>query len=299
MPPAAPAMPSSEPIHPESHPLWRNHWFYIVLGVIVLGVLGYVLFAMMGTGTEPKPQENQPSTTRLPKVWMQQFFNKEVCDDQSVCGDAADPDSDGLTNYDEFKEGTSPINSDSDADGLADGDEIHVYKTEPTLKYTDRRDVVAANNWTDGVQIKNGYDPLTPALAFTESRLAQIAKDIEEFPLNEPTITTLNIRADGTSSEPSSTVAPVAKNVAVTIDGGVLNPVEVTINVGDSIVWLNKDTTVRKIASDPHPSHSALPELLSPDLAANQTYSFKFMTAGTWAYHDHLNPTLKGTVVVK
>ncbi len=304
-PPGKVPLPPKPPLHdPMPHldtaPSGSRRGMMIIIGVIVLvALIGLGLYYFLGKkSTEPtKPQ----IVTRLPKVWLQQYFPQNLatdgsCKDADICSDDKDPDNDGLSNYDEFITGTSPIDSDTDKDGLADGDEVHVYKTEPTLKYTDRRDVVSQNDWRDAIQIKNGYDPLTPGKKFTDSRLQQIAADKITYPLHEPTITSL-----GTATIPSnpSPTSPNVKSVTVTIEAGKFNPASITINVGDSVVWLNKDSSPHHVASDPHPTHTGLPGLESPDMAGNQTYSFTFTKAGTFGYHDHLNPTIKGTVIVK
>jgi len=48
--------------------------------------------------------------------------------DQSEYGD---PDGDGLTNLEEFQNGTDPLNADTDGDGYSDSDEILIYGSDP------------------------------------------------------------------------------------------------------------------------------------------------------------------------
>ena len=67
-----------------------------------------------------------------------------------------DPDHDGLTNLEEFQNGTDPHNPDTDGDGLTDGDEVHIYHTNPLLPDTD------GDGIPDGVEIQTGTDPLDP-----------------------------------------------------------------------------------------------------------------------------------------
>ena len=48
-----------------------------------------------------------------------------------------------------------------------------------------------------------------------------------------------------------------------------------------------------------HPTHQMLAgfDAFKP-LATGETYSYTFAQAGTWAFHDHLNPSLIGSVIV-
>src|SRR4029077_9561668 len=59
-----------------------------------------------------------------------------------------DPDHDGLTNLQEFQNGTDPHNPDTDGDGLTDGQEVLVYGTSPALFSTDGTGI------SDGIEVK-------------------------------------------------------------------------------------------------------------------------------------------------
>ncbi|MFA6553384.1 MAG: hypothetical protein WCT27_03075 [Patescibacteria group bacterium] len=114
---------------------------------------------------------------------------------------------------------------------------------------------------------------------------------LREKPTNNNLSQTLN------SSNAVTVVRPAAKTVWI-MDGS-FNPSVVTIAAGETITWVNKDLINRKIAADPHPSGSSLPTLLSDELGQNETYTYTFTTAGTWGYHDYLNPIKSGQIIVK
>src|SRR3982751_4105264 len=78
----------------------------------------------------------------------------------------------------------------------------------------------------------------------------------------------------------------------VSIFGTTFSPKTVTITAGDTIVWTNKDNDTHQILADKGQFVSAI-------LRSNQTYSFTFTAAGTYAYHDELHPKIKGTITVK
>jgi DNA-binding beta-propeller fold protein YncE len=61
-----------------------------------------------------------------------------------------DPDHDGLTNLQEFQNGTDPHNPDTDGDGLTDGQEVLLYHSSPVLFSTDGTGI------SDGIEVQTG-----------------------------------------------------------------------------------------------------------------------------------------------
>ncbi len=91
-------------------------------------------------------------------------------------------------------------------------------------------------------------------------------------------------------------------------------PQTLTIQKGDTITWINKDTRPNWPASAVHPSHKTYP---GSDIAKcgtseeniifdscggikqGESFSFTFNQQGTWSYHDHLKASLRGTIIVQ
>ena len=84
-----------------------------------------------------------------------------------------DPDHDGLTNLQEFQNGSDPHNPDTDGDGLTDGQEVLVYHTSPALFST------------DGTGIPDGIEVQTNTLGGTFSaKIAAALQSLEVAPAN-------------------------------------------------------------------------------------------------------------------
>lgn len=107
-----------------------------------------------------------------------------------------------------------------------------------------------------------------------------------------------------TSSPPASRAAlttaasQAPSQVDITSAGFV--PSTISVNVGQAVVWTNQDTAAHTVASDPYPSDNALPSLNSVQkLSTNDSYTYIFNQKGTYTYHDNLNLSLEGSVIVK
>lgn len=101
-------------------------------------------------------------------------------------------------------------------------------------------------------------------------------------------------------------------NVVVITSAG-FEPKTLSIKKSKIVTWINKDTRKHWPASDIHPTHTVYPgsgivKCGTPEaenifdackgLEQGESYSFKFDEVGFWDYHDHLRPSLKGTIIV-
>lgn len=120
--------------------------------------------------------------------------------------------------------------------------------------------------------------------------------DITEAPVAAPASTPVSVSplpAEPVGA-PTGAEAPI---VSITVTG--FSPATVSVAVGGSVIFMNDDTAQHQVASMPHPLHTLLPSLNGAVLGAGGTFTAAFTQAGTFSYHDHLNPGLTGTVVVR
>ncbi len=87
-----------------------------------------------------------------------------------------------------------------------------------------------------------------------------------------------------------ATVTVVAGGqVSITKDG--FTPAETIVNAAGTVTWTNKDTANHQVVGNGG-------GFSSPVLATGQSYTHTFLLPGTHAYHDGLQPSSKGSVVV-
>lgn len=101
------------------------------------------------------------------------------------------------------------------------------------------------------------------------------------------------------SPSPSAITSPVAA-ATVSVDETGFSPKAITVKAGTKVSFVNNGQAPHWPASALHPTHQVLPGFDAlRGLATGETYSYTFEKAGSWNYHDHLNPQFFGTVVVE
>lgn len=97
---------------------------------------------------------------------------------------------------------------------------------------------------------------------------------------------------------PATPSASAEKNVVNITSSGFL-PKDITVKAGESVTWANEDTDDHTVNSVVHPTHLVYPPLNLGVIKEGDQKSLTFPTAGTYKYHDHLNPTFTGSVTVQ
>lgn len=91
----------------------------------------------------------------------------------------------------------------------------------------------------------------------------------------------------------------VAARTVVTFTDTGFAPETVTVKQGVTVTFVNESTKGMWVASAVHPTHQLLPGFDQLASVGNGgTYEYAFVKVGTWKYHNHVNPTETGTVMV-
>lgn len=105
---------------------------------------------------------------------------------------------------------------------------------------------------------------------------------------------------DGKKAVEQPLESSIQSEVKVQYSATGFSPKNITLKTGGTVLFVNDGDDAMWVGSDPHPMHDALPgfdALRSFGKAEN--YSFTFIRAGTWGYHNHVNPIHEGTVTVR
>lgn len=80
---------------------------------------------------------------------------------------------------------------------------------------------------------------------------------------------------------------------------GAFEPSNISVQLGDTVCFENRDEEARWPASNIHPTHDIYPEFdPRTPVRPGETWCFIFTKAGIWKFHDHLLPELIGTITV-
>ena len=89
------------------------------------------------------------------------------------------------------------------------------------------------------------------------------------------------------------------KPVIIIMKADKFEPETVQIKKGTKVIFKNEDQVDRWPASNLHPTHGIYPEFdPQKPVPVGTSWEFTFDKVGTWKYHDHLIPSIRGVIVV-
>lgn len=94
--------------------------------------------------------------------------------------------------------------------------------------------------------------------------------------------------------------APVAAENVVTYGESGFSPSILRVKVGTTVIFKNEKSGPMWVASNPHPIHTDYSGFdAKRGYSKGESYSFTFTKPGSWKYHNHLNPSEGGVIIVE
>lgn len=103
----------------------------------------------------------------------------------------------------------------------------------------------------------------------------------------------------GQTPSPTTEVTNSTQQTTVTLTQSGFEPATITVKTGTKVVWGNRSGTAATVDSAGHPTHLIYPPLNLGQFSDGQSLSLVFDKSGTYKYHNHLNPSQTGQVVVE
>lgn len=91
----------------------------------------------------------------------------------------------------------------------------------------------------------------------------------------------------------------MTNEVTVNVTATGFDPKTVNVKVGTKVTWVNKSGGMANVNSAVHPTHLVYPPLNLGNFADGASVSLVFKDKGTFKYHNHLDPSQNGMVVVE
>jgi plastocyanin len=134
--------------------------------------------------------------------------------------------------------------------------------------------------------------------------------DVTDGTTNTTATTSSDVTATTSTSGGTTGGSSAPMTATVTYNGSSFSPSTVTIKKGGTVTFTNTSSQQMWVASGPHPAHTGYSGTTRTDhcpdtagtafdqCATGSTYSFTFQKVGEWPYHNHMNASQFGKVVV-
>lgn len=104
---------------------------------------------------------------------------------------------------------------------------------------------------------------------------------------------------DQNQTSATSNATDEENSVVIVYSDSGFAPASLNAKVGQKVVFKNTSTKAVQVNSAPHPAHTLYPELNVGVVNAGESKSTTFAKAGSYKYHNHLNASENGSIVVE
>jgi plastocyanin len=117
-------------------------------------------------------------------------------------------------------------------------------------------------------------------------------------------LTAVTLLACGGSNPVPPSPGAASDGVTITITSSGVSPKTVTVSPGSQIMFVNNDSRIHQMSSDPHPEHTNCPEInFQGQLAPGERrQTGNLNDVRNCGFHDHLqntNTSLQGTITIR
>ena len=109
---------------------------------------------------------------------------------------------------------------------------------------------------------------------------------------------TSNVSTGPTSTKPTGEET-VKESAVITYNGSTFSPATLNVEKNQKIIFKNDSSVEVAVYSNDHPTHKLFPELNIGSIEAKQLKTLLLTKPGIYTYHNHLNSSQKGTIIVK
>lgn len=97
----------------------------------------------------------------------------------------------------------------------------------------------------------------------------------------------------------ASASATETKQNTITLSANGFSSEVLTVKAGTKVTWINQSGQEATVNSSPHPTHTDYPPLNLGNFPDGGILSLTFDKPGTYKYHNHLDSSQKGTIIVQ
>ncbi len=105
--------------------------------------------------------------------------------------------------------------------------------------------------------------------------------------------------AAGSTAVTPTPEATSNSEVTVQVTASGFDPQTVTVKAGTKVTWMNNSGQTVSINSNPHPIHTDYPPLNLGRVDDGGSVSLVFDKPGSYGYHNHLQPSQTGEIIVQ